>query len=121
MKNLIFCRHKLSQVTTLVGFDSDFHNIVSKCEPRNYYPKENGDVTDMHNNVVGHYQDLTLLYPKRSYYLMRGYDNLNMAELKAIADTHNEILIRRVFIDNGFAVEELDDAFENEDIYSLLK
>jgi len=122
MKNLIFCRHRLSQLTTLVGYDADdFQLIVSKCEPRNYFPQENGEVRDMFDNVLGHYRDDTLLYPKRSYYLIRGYDDLNMDELKAVASTHNDPLIARVFLANGFTAAELREAFKNEDIYSLLK
>ena len=52
-----FFTNKLKQTTSLVGFDTDFSNVVNRCEPRNFFIRENNDVEDMFCHVVGKLND----------------------------------------------------------------
>ena len=121
MKNLIFKKDKLSQRLTLIAYDSDFFNVVSGVEKHNFFPKENGDIEEASGNVVGDIKDREFFYEKRTYYCLDRYDDLNQAELRAVVDTHNEMLIRFVLTENEFTTPEIDDAFDCEDVYALLK
>ena len=122
MKNLIFKRDRLSGKVTLLAYDSNVFNIVASHERLNFHLEGyTGKMRTMKGDYVGHKDDTSFIFHNRNYYQVDGYEGLTMDELWAVADTNNETLIRFVFIENGFSESELDDCFDAEDVYQLLK